>query len=102
MKLEKIINILEQHKAQNIVTINIKELSDIADTIVVCTGTSAPHIVGIAKKIVLSAKQPNKKPPHAEGTEYGEWVLVDLGDVIVNIMKQETRDFYNIEELWQS
>lgn len=101
MKLDKVIAILEQHKAKDITTIDIKEISDMADTIVICTGTSAPHIIGISKKIVLAAKEPNQEPPHAEGAEYGEWVLIDLGDIVVNIMKQETRDYYNLEGLWQ-
>ena len=101
MQLDKILKILEQHKAKDIVTLDIKDMSDMADTMIICTGTSGTHILGIAKKIVLAAKEPNQKPPHAEATEYGEWVLIDLGDIIINIMKQETRDYYKLEDLWQ-
>ena len=101
MQLEKVLEILNQHKARDITTLNIKSLTDMADTMIVCTGTSAPHIQGISEKIVLAAKQPNQKPPHAEGEESGDWVLIDLGDIIVNVMKQEAREYYNLEELWQ-
>ena len=101
MQLDKVVKILEQHKAKDVVTIDITKLSDMADTIVICTGTSSTHILGMTKKIILAAKKPNQPQPHAEGTDYGEWVLIDLGDIIVNIMKSETREYYNLEDLWQ-
>lgn len=101
MQLEKILTVLEQHKARDIVTLDIQKLTDMADTMIICTGTSAPHIIGISKKVVLAAKQPNHPPPHAEGEDTGEWILIDLGDIIINIMKAETRAYYDLESLWQ-
>ena len=101
MQLDALLGILEQYKAQNIVTINLENLTDIADTMVICSGTSSTHIQGISRKVIQAAKQPNQRPPHAEGEEQGEWILIDLGDIIVNIMKPETRNFYDLESLWQ-
>jgi len=101
MQLEKVLAILEQHKARDIVALDIQKLTDMADTMIICTGTSAAHVQGISKKIVLATKQPNQSPPHAEGEETGEWVLIDLGDIVINIMKAETRAYYDLESLWQ-
>jgi len=101
MQLDALLTLLDQYKAQNIVTIDIQNMTDIADTMVVCSGTSSTHIQGISRKVIQAAKQPHERPPHAEGEEQGEWILIDLGDVILNIMKPETRAFYDLESLWQ-
>lgn len=101
MNLQEVTELLTKYKAHDISVLDVTQLTDIADHIIVCTGTSSTHIRGIGKKIVAAAKNPNMAPPNTEGEDEGEWLLIDLGDIIVNVMKQETREFYQLEQLWQ-
>lgn len=87
-------------KARDIAVLNIEKQSTIADVMIVCTGTSKTHVKSIAEYLVKEAKQADLAPLNIEGRETSEWVLVDLGYVIVHVMQQEARDFYQLEKLW--
>lgn len=91
---------LEDHKAESIVTLNVAEMTSIADYLVVCTGRSSQHTQTLAQYLIESAKHNGCQPLGVEGEQHGDWILVDLGDVVVHIMQQETRDFYSLEKLW--
>ena len=87
-------------KARNIEILDIKDKSSVADFMIVCTGTSKTHVKSIAEYLVAEAKKAGTPPLGIEGRESSEWVLVDLGTIIVHVMQEETRNFYQLEKLW--
>ncbi len=91
---------LEDLKGRDIVEIDITEKSNIADAMVVATGTSKRHVKSLADQVRVKAKDAGEAPLGVEGEDAGEWVLVDLGDVIVHVMTEEMREFYALEKLW--
>lgn len=91
---------LEDLKAQDIVALDIKKISNIADMIIICSGTSNRHVKALADNIVEHAKKAKFQVLGVEGETDCEWVLVDFGDIIVHIMQAKTREFYELEKLW--
>jgi ribosome-associated protein len=104
MKLEQlaefIIETLEDNKATNILTLNVRDLTSVADLMIIASGTSSRQVTAIAEKLIEKAKKNNVPPYGSEGKQFGEWVLVDLGDIIVHIMHPTTRAHYQLEKLW--
>jgi len=97
---ELVIENLEELKAKDIVALAIHNLTDIADYMVICSGTSSRHVHSVASNLVDRIKQHGIRPFGVEEAPNGEWTLVDLGDVIVHIMLPGTREFYKLEKLW--
>lgn len=95
-----VIDKVEDLKARDITVLDVSEQSNITDFMVVCSGTSKTHVKAIAENVVLEAKRANLHINGVEGRDSSEWVLVDLGDVIVHVMQDKTRDFYQLEKLW--
>ncbi|ADV33710.1 conserved hypothetical protein [Candidatus Blochmanniella vafra str. BVAF] len=99
-----ILNCIEDLKGQNIVCLNIntdKYKYSITNLMIFCTGQSSRHVVSIAQNILKKLRQTSfHKFYGIEGVECGEWVLVDLGDIIIHIMKSEIRKLYELEKLW--
>ena len=87
-------------KAKDITEIDVRGKSSVADLLVVASGTSSRHVKSIADEVVKKAKQAGNPPIGVEGQREAEWVLVDLGDVIVHVMLPRTREFYALERLW--
>ncbi|MET1256808.1 ribosome silencing factor [Aliikangiella maris] len=92
---------LEEIKAQEIKVIEISQKSTIADFMVICSGTSTRHVKSIAVMLIKEIKAKNLPIIGVEGEDVAEWVLVDIGDVIVHIMLPKTRDYYQLEKLWE-
>ena len=95
-----IIAALDELKAINIESMDVRHLTSITDIMIIASGKSNRQVRALADKVVESAKTFGVKPLGVEGHEHGEWVLVDLGDVIVHVMHPTTRDYYQLEKLW--
>ena len=91
---------LDDMKAVNVKVLDVAQLTDITDTMVIATGNSDRHVRSIADRVVEFAKKAGFRPMGVEGERDGEWVLVDLQDVIVHIMLPRVREFYRLENLW--
>lgn len=97
---EIVINALEELKAQDIVSIDVQELTGVMDTMVVASGNSSRQVKSLANNVVVDGKKAGFSLMGVEGDDVGEWVLVDFGAVIVHIMLPATRVFYDLEKLW--
>jgi ribosome-associated protein len=91
---------LDGLKAQNIVVFDVRGLSDVTDTIVIASGTSDRHVKSLAGRVLERAREAGVRPLGLEGERDGEWVLVDLQDVVVHVMLPRVREFYSLEKLW--
>jgi ribosome-associated protein len=89
-------------KAVNIRVLDVRGLTDIADTLIVASGTSDRHVRSIAEHVVEQAKASGLRPLGTEGEGEGEWVLVDLQDIVVHVMLPRVREFYGLERLWDA
>jgi ribosome-associated protein len=100
--LEKsVLAALDDMKAVNVRVLDVRGLTDIADTMIVASGTSDRHVRSIADRVVQQVKAGGQRPYGVEGTRDGEWVLVDLQDVLVHVMLPRVREFYALEQLWE-
>jgi ribosome-associated protein len=95
-----IVAALDDLKAVNTVTLDVRALTDVMDFMVIASGTSNRHVKSLASHVSVEAKKQGIAPMGAEGEDAGEWVLVDFGDVVVHVMLPATRDFYDLERLW--
>ena len=93
-------NVIDDLKGEHVVTINVMKQSDDMEAIIIATGKSIQHARGIANNVSIEAKRLNMMVLGIEGAEFSEWILVDLGEVIVHIMTEKTREFYKLEKLW--
>ena len=99
--LEVIISSLTQDKAEDIVQIDLRGRTEIADYMVVCSGRSTRQVAAISQKLTDLLKQNHDRLAKVEGKGNGDWVLIDTGDVIVHVFRPEVREFYQLEKMWQ-
>ena len=95
-----VIEALEDLKGQDIISLDIREMTDIADYMIIVSGTSNRHVKALVNSVVVKSKENDVQPLGVEGEEGGEWVLVDLADIIVHVMLPTSREFYDLERLW--
>lgn len=95
------IDALNDLKAIDLVTFDVRKITTLADTMIICTGSSNRHVKSLAESVVKKAKESHLSYIRTEGQKEGEWVIVDLADVIVHVMLPATRTFYNLEDLWE-
>ena len=100
MKAELVREALEEAKADDIVVLDVRALTDITDTMIVASGTSTRHVTSIGRKVDDQLRAAGYKPQGVEGLALGEWVLIDCGEVIAHVMHPKTRAFYALEKLW--
>lgn len=100
-QLRKLIqDALKDAKALDIVTLDVRKVSDFTDYMIIVTGTSNRHVTSVADKVIDKLRDQGRRPVGVEGMESGDWVLIDFGDIVVHVMRAATRDFYQIEKLW--
>lgn len=95
-----VVNALEDLKGVDIKVFDVSDKTSVTDIIVIAGGASDRQVRALAQHVVEKAKEQGVRPLGTEGEREGEWVLVDLGDVVVHVMLPRVRDFYNLEKLW--
>ena len=106
MQIEEILKLVEttldDRKGEKITTIDVQGRTTIADFLVIATGTSSRHVKSLCDYVVKEMKQRGKRPLGVEGEQGSDWVLVDLGDVILHVMTAQARELYQLEKLWDT
>lgn len=101
MKLQKVVNAIDDKKGVNILAFHVTEQSGYTDYMVFVSGTSTQHNRTIWENIVKELKNNGLLKPTVEGEKEAAWILVDAGDVVINIMLEEVRHYYDLETIWQ-
>jgi len=96
-----VIEKIEDMKGRDITTLNVSVKSNFADFMIIASGNSNRHVKSIAQSLVMECRAAGKEPIGVEGNDVGEWALVDFGDVVVHIMTDDSRDNYQLEQLWE-
>ncbi len=96
------INATLQKKAQEIVVLNLKQVSAFTDYMIICSGTSERQVQAIAQEIQQFLKKADVRPMGVEGEANGQWVLLDYGDVVISVFYEPIRAFYDLENLWDA
>jgi len=99
-KLATIVEAALERKADDVVGLDVREISSFADTFIIATGTSDRHVRSVADSIAAALKAHGEPPMGIEGYDEGRWVLVDCSDTIVHIFQSEIREHYDLERLW--
>ena len=95
-----IVDALEDIKGIDIKVFDVQDKTTITDVMVIASGNSNRQVKALVDSVVVKCKEQQMRPLGIEGTDAGEWALIDLGDVVVHVMQPSVRDFYNIEKLW--
>jgi ribosome-associated protein len=96
-----VIKQIEDLKGRDIEILDVKDKSTVTDCFVICSGNSKQHVKSIAENVAVEAKNADYPPIGVEGADTGEWVLVDLSNVVVHVMLDDAREFYQLEKLWK-
>lgn len=95
-----VLTAIDDMKGENIVELSVRDKTSVTDLLIIASGTSSRHVKSIASNVAMEAKKHGCQPLGVEGEDQGEWVLVDLGDIVVHVMQPQVRDFYDLEKLW--
>lgn len=98
--MRKVLACLDDAKAEEIASIDVRGKTTVADHMIVANGRSNVHVGAIAERVLKGCKEAGVEAPRIEGLPHCDWVLVDAGDVIVHIFRPEVRQFYNLEKMW--
>jgi ribosome-associated protein len=97
---ELVVDALDDIKGQDIVKLDVRDMTTVTDYMVVASGTSNRHVQALVENVAEKASAAGHKPIGVEGESGGEWVLLDLQDTLVHVMLPKVREFYNLEKLW--
>ncbi|KZZ41954.1 ribosome silencing factor [Bacterioplanoides sp.] len=95
-----VVDALDDMKAQNITELDVRGRTSVTDWMIIATGTSNRHVTAVAGNVEEKAKHAGLRPNGTEGRAAADWVLIDLGDVVVHVMTDQSRHFYDLERLW--
>ena len=95
-----VINALDELKGINLVCLEVSEMTDLCDYMIVVSGNSQRQVKALAENVVNRCREKRVRPLGIEGETPGDWVLIDLADVVVHVMLPRTREFYDLERLW--
>lgn len=95
-----VVQALQDLKAQDVRVLDVSALTSIMDVMVIASGTSNRHVKALSDSVLEAAKAAGIRPIGVEGDATSDWILIDLGDVVVHVMLPRTRSFYNLEKLW--
>ncbi len=98
--LQQAVTILDKHKGEELLALNVTGLTSIADYFLLATGTSATNVRSLSDYVEQELVKKGKRPLRSEGYRAGDWITLDYGDVLVHIFRRETRAFYDLEHLW--
>ena len=98
--LALVLKSVDDDKAEDVIEIDLRGRSDVADYMVICSGRSSRQVAAISEKLADRLKQEMRISVRMEGKETGDWVLIDAGDVIVHVFRPEVREFYQLEKMW--
>ncbi|MCP5205718.1 MAG: ribosome silencing factor [Hahellaceae bacterium] len=105
MELEELKSVilaaLEDLKAKDITVIDVRERTSVTDYMIIASGTSNRHVKSLADNVLIEAKNNGLRPLGAEGAAGSDWILVDLGEIVVHVMLPATREFYDLERFWR-
>jgi ribosome-associated protein len=99
-KAALIVEAAHERKADDVIGLDVRQISSFADTFIIATGTSDRHVRSVADSVEAALKAHGDPPMGIEGQDEGRWILVDCGDTIVHIFQREIRDHYDLERLW--
>ncbi|MDM7458868.1 MAG: ribosome silencing factor [Paracoccus sp. (in: a-proteobacteria)] len=98
--LSLVLTSLDDDKAEDVISIDLRGRSAIADHMVIASGRSSRQVTAIAEKLAERVKQATGRSPRIEGKDAGDWVLIDTDDVVVHVFRPEVREFYQLEKMW--
>lgn len=99
--IKKVQAVLDDMKARDLVILDVTGKSSVTDFMLIASGTSRRHVVSMASEVMEKVKAEGVQPIGSEGQESGDWILVDLGDLVVHLMMPDARSFYDLERLWR-
>jgi ribosome-associated protein len=99
-EFQPVVDALDAHKAQDIIVLDLRGLSEATDYFVIATGTSDTHVRALAERVIEAMGEKGHRPHHVEGLSAGRWVLIDFVDLVVHVFHPTLRQFYQLERLW--
>ncbi len=97
-----VVNALEETKGKDLTIIDVQAKTDVTDMMIIVSGTSSRHVKSLADNLIKACKDAGVQPLGSEGGDQAEWILVDLGAVVVHLMMPSARQFYDLERLWET